>query len=281
MSRIYATQDGIVCVSVESRFRDLAACIANTYVDELDWFLRSSNMSHGKSARLFLERKLADIESELRTAQDSLRSYQEVHRVTVIDEETKAAIDAYARLRAQLYARESELRSISGVASEENPTVAGLGRDVAALREQLAEIESGGGGGFGAGFGVPLVELPSVAAGYAVRYRDYRVLEEAYSVLYEQYQYAQVAEARDTPALTLLSSAVPPDRRSSPKRTLIVVLVSLVSLVVGLANAFVLERFEQMRLQDPEQYSEWAKLRRDAGAAIARLSVPGRTSRHR
>jgi uncharacterized protein involved in exopolysaccharide biosynthesis len=65
--------------------------------------------------------------------------------------------------------------------------------------------------------------------------RDVKVQETVVTLLTGQYEQAKMSEARDSPVVQVLDTAVPADRKSRPK----VVLNSLVAGVVGFLVAFI------------------------------------------
>ena len=204
-------------------------------------------------------------------ARESLRAFQEVNQVASVDDETKAAIDAYAKMKSELSVKEAEYEAARSAANDENPYVGNLQREIAASQDELRKLEQGGAGGFGVGFGVSFARLPGVAAQFARRYQDFKIQEEAYATLYEQYEYAKILEARDAPALTILDYAVPPERRSSPHRSAIVLAVLLFSLAAGASFAFVAEYFDFMRVARPEEYGGWRHLGTEMRGSLNRL----------
>jgi tyrosine-protein kinase Etk/Wzc len=269
MTKLSASDEGIVSVSVEAKTRSLAAQVANVYVAELDSFLRYSNISRGHNMRVFLEKRIGQLDSTMVAAGESLKVFQQANRVTSVEDETKAAVDAYAKMKAELSLQEAEYEAARSGARDDNPYVENLRREVAASREELRKLEQGGGtSGFGVGFGVSFQKLPAVAAQFATRYLDFKVQQEAYAALYQQYEYARVLEARDAPALTVLDYAVPPDRKSSPKRAFIVAIVFLFSLAAGSAFAFVAEYFGFVRSARPDEYRAWRNVRDELAAAV-------------
>jgi tyrosine-protein kinase Etk/Wzc len=274
MTKFDAEDNGIVRVTVEAKTRELAARVANAYVAEIDSFLRFSNISRGHNMRVFLERRIGQLDSTLVAAGESLRVFQQANRVSYVEDETKAAIDAYAKLKSELSLQEAEYEAARSGARDDNPYVDNLRRELIASREELRKLERGSGAnGFGVGFGVSFEHLPAVAAQFARKYLDFKVQQEAYATLYQQYEYARVLEARDAPALTVLDYAVPPERRSFPRRTLIVGLVFLFGLGSGLAYAFTAEYFGSIRTARPDEYQSW----RDVGRELASL-LRGRRS---
>jgi capsule polysaccharide export protein KpsE/RkpR len=228
-------------------------------VAELDSFLRHSNISRGHNMRVFIEHRLAQVESTLAVARDSLRAFQQEHKVVTVDDETRAAIDAYAKMKSQASAKDAELEAARAAASDDNPYVVNLQREIAASRDELRKLETGSSQtGFGVGFGVSFKSLPAVAAEFARRYQDFRIQEEAYATLYQQYEYAKILEARDAPALTVLDYAVPPERRSFPRRTSIVLAVLFFSLLAAVVLVLLIDYFEHLRAAQPEAYRSWS-----------------------
>ncbi len=261
MTDLGASDEGVVSISVDAKTPQLAADIANCYVEELDHFLRTSNMSRGRNMRKFIEHRLGEVDSSVSVARDSMEVFQQRHRTLAIDEEAVAAIDVYAELKSQLLLREAELEMLAQVADPQNPTRIRLRREVDAFRDQLRGLERGrAGDGFGAGFAVPFEELPAVASEYLRRYQELKIQEEAYVLLYQQYEYAKIMEARDTPTLTILDDAVPPQRRSFPRRTLFAAIGLLFGLASGCAFAFVAEYFQRLSATRPAEYNGWREL---------------------
>ena len=53
--------------------------------------------------------------------------------------------------------------------------------------------------------------------------RDVQVKQDLYLTLTREYEQARIAEVRDTPLLTIVDRAVPPYKKSSPHRLLMVI----------------------------------------------------------
>ena len=68
--------------------------------------------------------------------------------------------------------------------------------------------------------------------------RDVQVKQELFLTLSKAHTEARIAEVRDTPVLTLVDSAVAPVRRTSPRRTIGVIVAGLVGAIVGIGLAY-------------------------------------------
>lgn len=77
--------------------------------------------------------------------------------------------------------------------------------------------------------------------------RQVTIKQEAYLTLSNAYEEARIAEVRDTPVLTVIDTAVEPVRRSFPKRTLMVLLATLLGLGLGVTAAIAAEYRMKLR----------------------------------
>jgi len=237
---ISATDEGIVSVSVEGRTPALAAKMTNAYVREVDRFLRESNMSRSHNVRVFVEQRLAQSDSELTAASDSLVEFQSKHKLAAIDDETKAAIEQYAKLKAQQLSYEFESGVADKVVQPGNPYAQQLKFRSAELRSQLSAFEKGSGAtGYGVGSSVPLRQLPAVSAEYVGLLTNYRLKGELKGLLVTQFEDARIKEVRDTPAISVLDEGKTPERKSYPRRLRMIVTAFVISLflAVGLSAA--------------------------------------------
>jgi tyrosine-protein kinase Etk/Wzc len=241
LTSVSTSDEGIVRVSVDARSPALAAEMANTYVAQVDRVLRESNMSRSRSVRIFLEQRLVQSDSELARATDSLVRFQSEHKLVALDDETKAAVEAYAKLKAQELSYDFESGVADKVMQPDNPYAQQLKRQSAQLRQQLSAFEAGAGvPGYGIGSSVPLHQLPEVSAHYVQLLTDYKLKQELKGLLEEQYEQARIKEVRDTPAISVLDEGKVPERRNYPRRTKMALTALFASLVIAvcLAAAF-------------------------------------------
>jgi len=262
ITKISVTDEGIVQINVEAKKPDLSANIANSYITYVDKFLKESNMTRGKNMRVFVEKRLSTAEVELKQTSDSLKTFQEVHKVVAIDEETKVVIDAYAQLKSELLKREMELAISKDVSAPDNPYVLSIKREIDEFQNKLNEIETGKepGKGYGVGFAVSFNKLPAVAAEYARRLRDYKVQEEIYALLLQQYEQAKILEARDTPNITVLDYARIPEKKVFPKKATIIITVFMFSFILSCIGCFINEYLITIQKEKPEVFKEWQSI---------------------
>lgn len=276
ITRIGVTPEGMITVAVTWYNKHLAADIANSYIEELDKFNTEAAMTVGKKYRIFIEKRLTEAQDTLTRTEEALRKFQEKHHTIALDIEIQAAIETIAQLKSQIILNEVKKGAWSAAGQVGNPYLSNINNELRELRKQLSKIEFGQKGEntreFGAGFSVPFSELPAVSLEYVRLFRDVKVQETIFELLTQQYEQAKIMEAKDTPTVQLLDRASPPEKKSTPKRTRIVILVSTLCLILGIVAVFVLESFENTK-KYPERYKQWLdigeKMRSDFRSAKA------------
>lgn len=108
--------------------------------------------------------------------------------------------------------------------------------------------------------------------------RQVQTKQETFLTLTKAYEDARIAEVRNTPSITIIDSAVPPIRRSSPHLGLMVVLALFTGTIVSGTAAYLLEfrRSSRRATLAESQYADngWGRARRESAAPSA--SDPGR-----
>lgn len=259
ISNITVTPEGIVSVSVTWYDKHLAADIANSYIEELNRFNTETAMTTGKKYRIFVEGRLKANMDTLEQAENALRTFQEVNKTVALDEELQVAIATIAQLKSQIIMYEVQKGAWSAPGGRNSPFASNIDRELRELKKQLAKIEFGKKGSseeFGAGFSVPLARMPEVALEYARLLRDVKVQEAIYELLTQQYEQARIMELKDTPTVQFLDKASPPEKRSIPVRSRIVMFATFAGFIFAVIAAFILETFDNMK-QRPREYQKW------------------------
>jgi uncharacterized protein involved in exopolysaccharide biosynthesis len=251
ITKIEVSPEGIISVAVTYKNKYLAADIANSYVEELDRFNTETAMTVGKKYRIFIEERLEDNMDSLVMAEETLRTFQEKHRTVALDIEIESAIAAIAELKSQIILLDVKRGALTSSSQRGNPYLYDINKELRELKKQLSKIEMGSKtqdkNGFGAGWSIPFAELPELSLEFARLLRDVKVQEAIYELLTQQYEQAKIMELKDTPTVQFLDRASPPEKRSFPKRTLIVLFALFVSIVFNIPFAFVLEYLSDIR----------------------------------
>jgi len=253
---IVAGRDGIIVVEVDDRDPKRAAELANAYVDELMKLTRVLAVTEASQRRLFFERQLLQVKDNLAAAELAARQGLQKGGLAQVDAQGRSMIAVTARLRAEMSAKEVQLGAMRTFAAEGNPELQRTQQELEALRRELARVEGSSPiAAVGKGDAKGNTGLDNLG-----RLRDLKYHEFLYELLAKQFELAKIDEAKDATIIQVMDKAIEPDRKSRPRRTLIVFMWTLLALFAAVVWAFVREAATRARA-DPEQASRLGTLR--------------------
>jgi capsule polysaccharide export protein KpsE/RkpR len=220
---------GLLRISIEDEDPQVAADMANALVRHLDRVNRVMRMGEGKRTRIFIESRLQQTRGRLRGAEDSLLAFERSHPGVLLPDD--ASDLGGANLMSRRISVGAELEVLRSFFHTEAPAVSRKAREAEALDRELEDL--------------PAVELELVR-----RYRDLKIQERVFEFLTAQFEQAQIQENRDIATVEVLDPAVPPVRKSSPRRWIMTALAFLLSTVVGSAVVISQEALADLRLRD-------------------------------
>jgi tyrosine-protein kinase Etk/Wzc len=210
--KIALTPSGVVVIRMEDHDKKMCADMANFMVSELDRFNRETLNTKGKRSRQFLEARLGDVEKRMHEADAALTAYEEKHKVVVGTDES--AVRGIADVMAQKLNLQVKRAYVESYAPG-SPQVSEIDAEISAFDRELA----------------PLPALKNEGARLAL---DATIQRKLFSFVTAQYEDARLQELRDTPTVTVLDVAQPPEIRTRPKRTLMVVAATLLATLAAL-----------------------------------------------
>jgi len=253
MVKIQAGKDGIITVAADSKYPQLAARLANTFVDELGKKSVELNLTKAGTERIFLEKRLDVVKTDLKKAEEDLRGFQEKNRAFKVDAQAAATIEGAARLKAEIVSKEVQLASLRSFQTNENPEVKAVEAALAKLRGQLGAIT---GGGRSNDLMLSAGSMPSLGLEYVRLMREVKTQEAIFEQLTKQYEVAKLGEAKDSSSIQVLDEAVVPQQKSKPKRSLIVILSTVTAFFLGIFIVFIQEYTQKMSDDDRNRWNE-------------------------
>lgn len=262
-TKISATKEGIIYVDFGDSEPARAAAVANSFVDELQNLTLSLAVTEASQRRLYFERELKKANEKLTEALDAIRQFQESTGV-ISDTLLGLSAQTSATLRAQITAKEVQISSMRAFATSSNPELIRAEQELAGLRRQVARIDDEDGRRTGSVV-VGAAKVPAMGQEYLKKMREARYHETLFELLARQYESAKLDESKNATLIQVFDKADVPERRSSPKRRLIVMVFSLAGLVLGIIVAFVLATLERLaadhswrsRLEVLKHYLAW------------------------
>jgi tyrosine-protein kinase Etk/Wzc len=259
-----ATSDrksGIITISVEDKDPKRAADMANAFVDELMNLTQGLAVTEAAQRRLFFEEQLKGTKAALTKAEENLKGFQERSGAINVEDQAKAVIDSIANIRAQIAAREVQLKVMKTYATAQNPDLQKVEEELRGLNEQLSRLESKG--GKNSDPLMPTGNMPKIGTEYIRKLRDLKFNETLFELLSKQYEAAKLDEARDAAIIQVIDEALPPERKTKPKRRLMVMLATFAGFFFSIFVAFFME-YKEKSSSNPENKERIETLKRYA-----------------
>lgn len=253
---IEAAKDGLITIDVEDRDRKRVAPLANAYVKELMRLTQVLAVTEASQRRLFFERQLEQAKDNLADAELALKKALDTKGVVSVDADSRAVVETVSRLRAQISAKEIQLNSMTAFVTSNNPSYLRVKEELSSLRAELAKLENGradaGVAGENGGRQTGLENIKVL--------RNVKYYEMLYELLAKQYEAARLDEAKQPSVVQVLDSAVEPERKSKPKRAIIVGIAGVAAMALAILWSFLMEA-KTLMLRDPVSAAKWAELK--------------------
>jgi capsule polysaccharide export protein KpsE/RkpR len=249
-------KSGVITIVVTDETRERARDLAQGYLDELNGLVARVSTSSAHREREFIEQRLNTVQVELQRAQVELSEFSSKNTTIDIKEQTRATVEAGAKLEGQLIAGESELDSLRLIYGNQNVRVRAAEARNSLLQRELARAngQSGDdldGKDIDASHPYPaLRQLPQLGVRWANLYRNVRIHETVFDLLSEEYETARIEEAKSIPTVGVIDFPGLPERKSGPHRTLIVLISTLLSTVI--TAVFLLARRSWLGMDDQD-----------------------------
>lgn len=257
-------KSNVVVLSVEDKEPQRAATIANAFVDELREMTKGLAVTEAAQRRLFFEAQLKDTKESLIRTEESVKRFQEKTGAMHVEEQVKAVIKNIAQLRAEIAAKEVEIKVVKTYSKPSNPDLQKAEATLNGMKAELAKLESKNGSGNDSM--IPAGRMPSVGTEYVRKLRDLKFNEALYDLLFKQYEVAKLDEAQDAAVIQVIDRAVPPEKRVKPNIVSMVSVVGLLSFIFSLVAVFFLEQKEKI-IRDPGSRDRIEKLKKYAALA--------------
>jgi tyrosine-protein kinase Etk/Wzc len=255
-TEVVSEKTGFITVSVTDQDKSRVAEMANAYTDELRILTKSLAMTEASQRRLFYEDQLRQAKDALVGAEVSLQQVQQSKGLVQLDAQAKAIIESLALLRAQVTAREVEVQALRSYSTEHNPQLELAEGELSSLRAEGARMEQRN---HSSGFAdLGLMDVPGAGMEYLRAEHELKYRQAMFDLLLRQYDAAKLDESKDAAIIQVVEPAIEPDRKSEPKRAVILSISTALGLTVGCLWAC-LSWMKELAKADPQTAEQlWA-----------------------
>ncbi len=214
-----------IVFSVISLDPKIAADLVNKYIEELEIFINENTFTSSKKNRIFIERQLERNKTELLESGREINSFYTSNKISNIDSTLDVEIPQGPHDGSN---DEDILRSDLG-------EIGPLQKKSEDLKSKIIQAKT-------------VKKIPQqVYLQYLTLQRE--VLGQINSLLAQQYEMAKINEAKDNIDFSVIDWARVPERKFKPHRAKIVVISFIISILIGVFYAFLLEYLNHCRLE--------------------------------
>lgn len=230
-TKIELTKDNLIHITVTTYDPNFSSQMANAYVDELHTLNTNLALTDSSQRRAFFQEQIDREKAALSQAEADFQQMQKKTGLLLPNSQADMMARNVASLRAEITVREAEMESLKNYATEQNPAYQRLSSQIASLRQQLTQLENNEKAVTPGDIELPTSRLPAASQEYMRRYREVRLHEAVYQLLVKQFEAAKIDEAKSAPMIQVVDPAIPPERKSSPFRSLITLVIGILAFL--------------------------------------------------
>jgi tyrosine-protein kinase Etk/Wzc len=231
-------KDGLIRLSVTDTDPNRTAQLANAWVDEYRRFTATLAITEASQRRLFYEQQLDLAKRDLASAEDAMKGTQQRTGVIDIEGQDRTLLASAAVLRAQLAAKQIEIKAMRQFASDRNPDLERAEQELSGMEGQLGAMDADADRKDG-DIVVPKGNVSEGALEYTRALREVKYREAIVDLLTRQYEGARVDEAKQGSLIQVIDEATAPEKPSLriPIWVLLAAIVLAIPLGIGVALA--------------------------------------------
>jgi uncharacterized protein involved in exopolysaccharide biosynthesis len=207
-----------------------ASDLANSAVDGLDKVIKERSMSSARKSKEYVEKEINRYLTKLDSVETRLEIFQKENKVLAIDEQTLAIVQQAIEVGTLLAKADLEKNLAQLEYQQNSPQYQFYNKQYDLLSEQYKKIQTGGLTA-NESFTIPLDKVPKLIKEYTTLFRERKIIEQVMLYLETQRHQEAIQEKRDVPVVEVLDTAYPADERSSPKRTIMVLLGFILAFI--------------------------------------------------
>ena len=225
------TKENAYEITVRASSPEKAAEMSNYLVDQLNKTIIEMDVRKSKENREFLANRYIEIQNNLKMSEDSLTLFQQQTGILMAEDQTKASIEAYTKLEADLAAKQIELSIVQKIYGQDSPQAQNSKISVNEYENKLNKIKNESDN---TNLLLAIKNLPSKGMNYLRRYRDVKINQAMLEFIIPLYEQARFEEQKNIPFLQIIDHAKAPEKKAYPKRGLITVMITSIVLIFAL-----------------------------------------------
>jgi len=244
---------GVIIIEISTVDKKISKEIANYYWQELELYNQNYNVTSEKRKRIFIEKRLAEVEKNIVNLADKLKKFMEENNTIQLESQTEAVVSLYSDLFSQKLKNDIELGIAKKIYSKESMALEKLELMNSEIEQQIKQLEYNENKDLS--YTLNLNDIPVLSLEYANIMLNLNVQKSIYEFLYPQFEQAKIQEVKDFPTIKIIDEAEIAGRRSEPKRAKLCITNFIVALFMSIFIAFLID-FIQSKKEKATQLKE-------------------------
>ena len=246
------TKENAYEITVRASSPQKAADMANYLVDQLNKTIIEMDVRKSKENREFLATRYDEIKNNLKLSEDSLAKYQQQTGILMAEDQTKASIEEYTKLEADLATKQIELSIVQKLYGQDSQQAYNSKIAVTEFENKLNKIKAGTDGN---DLFLAIKNLPSKGMIYLRLYRDVKINQAMLEFIIPLYEQARFEEQKNIPFLQIIDHAKAPEKKAYPKRFVITLVITAI-IMFGMIFIIILREVVK-NSEDPKVKFVW------------------------
>ncbi len=250
--------EGNITIKVSDKDPNRAAMMANYYVELLNEISNDLGTREAKSNKDFIEKRYQEISVALKDAEEKLQQFNVKNNVVSLEDQTRMQMQEVSDVKAQLSVAQIELTMLKKNYDNDNPMIQRQKLLVDELNRRLSGMKYGNEADWNnknAGLNVPFANLSKVSLEYLRLNREYYFQNRLLEYLMPIYEQTKIEEKKDVPICLVLDKAVPPQKKSGPKRSIIALITFVLALFGSISFSLIANSLGELK-KDGNRYTK-------------------------
>lgn len=217
--------------------------IVNFLISQLNSIYTEMTVANAKNNREFIEKRHLLVKSDLKKAEDSLKTYQDVYGIAP-DIIAKSVVQSSVQLEAEIKSEEVKLELLSKIFNQDQSEIKLQEEKIKALKKQLFDINNKPNSG---NEYLSLKDAPSKVINYLRLQREVEIQNKILAFILPIYEQAKIDEKKDTPVVLVLDQPFIPERKAKPKRLTVTAIITLVWFGGAYSFFFFYDKFRDFK----------------------------------
>jgi capsule polysaccharide export protein KpsE/RkpR len=262
---VQLTEENMIMISYEYTDSLKVAEIVNYIVDKLGQISTKLTLERAENAKTFIETRYFENLRDIDSLSNEMKKFQNKYGVLELEEQTKAMISSIADIEANVLIKKAELEAIEKNYGKNSPQFNLASTNLETLVNQFDKLKKGkvddNKSPFSSLF-LSLETLPELSQKYAKLYSEIMLQAKLQEFLLPEYEQAKLQLLKKKPTLQVLDNAVPPDKKSKPKKAFVILGAVLVAFIINFIFMIFIEHLNWMKTSQPNEYSKIEKMKK-------------------